>query len=151
MPPPWLVTNFSMQGDANVPSQTFTPSRSQSAQLGARTDTPSVPSLACPVCMGRMWPRKQELQRHMLSHLPSSLYCPFPRCPWRGNRNDNLRTHWQIMHAGFRQAPEPKHSKIYDPAPLVELVLSGQSTIEGAAEMALSVVKTRAQDLGKDD
>jgi hypothetical protein len=128
------------------PSQleTSSPPESPLAEHNAPEDTePQV----CPIC-NVVFYRRQERNRHMRSFLPHSIYCPFEQCPWRGDRHDNLKKHWSTKHDHI-QFPEQQSCQIYDPDPLVELVVRGHLLIESAAEVALLVVEQRAQELNK--
>jgi hypothetical protein len=131
-----------MEGDDHPPFVTPAPSQDQVADLDAPTDNP------CPLC-GRNFRRSQDRNRHIRTFLPHWVYCPFPRCPWRGDRPDNLRAHWKTSHAKCGQVLNQEHCKIYDPALLVKSVVDRESSIESAAYVALLEVERRAQELGK--
>ena len=69
------------------------------------------------------------------------------------NRRENLVSHWKEKHAASGQPPQKQQLsqyQIYDPAPLVTRIVSGQMLMEEAERIALSNVKTRAQELGKE-
>jgi hypothetical protein len=52
-----------------------------------------------PTCNpNQTWCRKQELERHVLRHLPHHLYCPHPSCGWRGSRRYALTEHYKRKH-----------------------------------------------------
>jgi hypothetical protein len=114
----------------------------------------SVPRLPwrCPVCAAtfRRW---QDQRRHILTHLPKSLYCPEPDCCWRGDRPDSLIKHWWNDHPSS-SGQEPDNSDkgqftIYEPEPLVEGLLNGSISIQEAQTVAKLKVKIRAEELGK--
>ena len=135
-----------MPGDANPvqPSFTPTPFPSQVAQLGVPTDASSL----CPVC-GQSFGRPAERNRHVRTHLPLWLYCPFLGCSWRGDRSYTLSTHWTEKHANFGEAPRPEDCKIYNPASLVQPVISGELVIEEATAIAVQAVRLRALEQDK--
>jgi len=102
----------------------------------------------CPMC-GRNFRRSQDRDRHIRTFLPHWVFCPFPLCPWRGDRQDNLKAHWTTAHANCGQVLQQEHCKIYDPHPLVRSVACRELGIETAAYTALLEVERRAQVLGK--
>lgn len=112
--------------------------------LGAPMDAPP----QCPICR-RDFCRSQERDRHLRTFLPHWFFCPFPHCAWRGDRSFNLKRHWTTTHATFGEAPKPEDCKIYDPDPLVQLVVCGESPIEPVITIALREVQSRAQVLHK--
>jgi len=122
-------------------------SHDQGAQLN-ESSSPLRPE--CPNC-GENFNRRQERDRHLRSYLPHFTYCPFSRCPWRGDRHDNFKTHWEKAHENGGMVPAQQQTQIYNPKGLVMLILCGALTIEGAASIALSVVAIRAHELGKRD
>ena len=140
------------QGDTNfvhvAPTSATAPASSQSqvaqVQLGAPMDAPQ----QCPICRLDFY-RPQERDRHLRTFLPHWFFCPFPRCAWRGDRFFNLKKHWTATHATFSEAPKPEDCKIYDPEPLVQSVVRGESPIESVITTALQEVQTRAQVLHK--
>jgi len=116
----------------------------------APVDTPQYP---CPICK-RTFKRTQERNRHLRAFLPHRIYCTFPQCPYRGDRHENLVTHWKEKHSHTNggQAPQQQQEcQIYDCNQLVTQVISGDMTMENAIADALSKVETRAQMLGKED
>ncbi|KAI0288508.1 hypothetical protein BC826DRAFT_683247 [Russula brevipes] len=125
-------------------------SQSQATSLNPPTGMSSQPRLVCPKC-GVHFRRKQERVRHIRSHLPFCAFCPFPGCPWRGDRKVVLNRHWRIKHSGHEEVPMPSRNEIYvyDPAPLVKLVVEGDLTVDSAAGAALLEVERRAGELGK--
>jgi len=98
---------------------------------------------------GKRFNRKQERDRHIRSYLPHSIYCPFPRCPWRGDRQVNLTKHWKENHPNYGPAPRQQQSRIYNPDSFVEQVVCGELTVEFAAEIALLRVESRTWELDK--
>jgi len=130
-----------MELDNPPPFVTPVPSQGQDTELDAPTDNP------CPLCR-RNFRRGQDRNRHIRTFLPHWVYCPFPCCPWRGDRQDNLKAHWKT-HANCGQVLKQEQCKIYDPALLVKSVVDGELSIESAAYTALLEVERRAQELGK--
>jgi hypothetical protein len=116
----------------------------QAAQVGASADALT----QCPLC-GRTFPRKQERDRHVGTYLPYCLFCPSDRCCWRGDRAYDLKTHWLTTHADLGKCPQPDDCRIYNPDPLVQSLISGNSTIGQVREIALQAVRIRAPELDK--
>lgn len=114
------------------------------AQVGASADAPP----KCPLC-GRNFIRRTERDRHVGTYLPHWIFCPLDCCSWRGNRAYDLKTHWLTTHADFGKDPQPDDCRIYNPDPLVQEVVSGESSIERVREIALQAVKIQAPVLGK--
>jgi hypothetical protein len=87
----------------------------------------------------------------MRTFFPHPIACPSPQCSFRCGRYNILTEHWEKKHplANLGQAPELQYCQIYDPDPLVKMVVSGSLTIEEAAERALSEVEMEAPRLGK--
>jgi hypothetical protein len=140
---------LTMQGGVNpvyatLPSDSPSSSPKQTSLLSA----PAHALPQCPVC-GRNFPRPQERNRHIRAVLPHFLFCPISRCAWRGNRSDNLNSHWVTMHANLGAAPKPEECMIYDPNPFVQKVVSGELSMESAEASALQAVESRAQELRK--
>ena len=98
---------------------------------------------------GRYFRRSQDRDRHIRTFLPHWVFCPFPLCPWRGDRQDNLKAHWKTAHADCDEVLKQEYCKIYDPIPLVKSVVCRELSIEFAAHNALLEVERRAQELGK--
>jgi len=145
----WLPT-FQVQ-DTNLvhaPPQLVMPSPSQNPVAQA---APAPTQLfVCPPC-GRGFGRWQDRDRHVRTHLPYTYYCPFPRCPWRGDRPENVLRHWDNMHSEYQPAPSWQQCQIYHSNGLVTAILDGALTVEEAAEVALSVVAIRAMETDKGD
>jgi hypothetical protein len=108
---------------------------------------PQQPS--CPKC-GKGFSRKPERNRHIrTSHLPHSIYCPFPRCAWRSGRYEQLTKHWAMKHPNHGPTPGRQQSQIYDADQLVGLVVCGVCTVELVVQFALTEVERRAWELDK--
>jgi len=129
----------------NVPPQLVMPSPPVAQAAPAPTQL-----VVCPPC-GRGFGRWQERDRHVRTHLPYTYYCPFPRCPWRGDRPENVSTHWYNMHSEYGPAPSRQQCQIHNPNGLITAILDGALTVEEAAEIALSVVAIRAMEFDKGD
>jgi hypothetical protein len=112
-------------------------------------DTPSN-ALRCPVCE-HSFRRTQERDRHVRTHLPYSLFCPFPGCSWRGDRPYTLPAHWTERHPNFGASPDPEDCNLYKPDPLVQSIISGESLVEEMIVIALQMIRIRAQELGRVD
>jgi hypothetical protein len=122
------------------------PSASSQSQLGVPTNARE--RWPCPVTgCTKDFGRPQERDRHLLTYLPYWLFCPFPDCSWRGDRYNNLKNHW-LIHANTSLCPRIEDCKIYEPAPLVQSIVRGESLIEVTAT-AISAVTSRAIELDK--
>jgi hypothetical protein len=109
------------------------------------TCIPQLAPFVCPVCQRRCG-RRQELKRHLFSfHLPFWIFCPYFRCPWRGHRVEDLRTHLDHQQCG----PEPnrRQYEIYDSDLVAGWILDGDASVEIAADYALDFVRQRAWEL----
>jgi len=104
----------------------------------------------CPRC-DRGFRRWQDRNRHICTHLPRPYYCPFPRCPRRCGRPEDVRKHWNDMHSEYGPAPSKQQSQIYYSKGLVTAIVDGALTADEAAEIALSVVAIKAIELDKGD
>jgi hypothetical protein len=119
-----------------------TDSSSRDVSVSKSSSTPP-PTRFCPMC-GQQFGRPQEWQRHILStHLPYWLHCPYPRCPWRGHRREEFKTHLK-EHPNFPQT-DPCH--IYDTKIVLDLIRNG-TPVEVAAKFALDFVSEKAHELG---
>jgi hypothetical protein len=84
--------------------------------------------------MATKFGRAQELERHILGHLPRWICCTQPGCDWTGYRRDLLRGHLRKEH---RDVPLREHGseeikKIYDAKRLVKRLLKKKITVEQA-------------------
>ncbi|KAH9977922.1 hypothetical protein BGW80DRAFT_1456061 [Lactifluus volemus] len=70
---------------------------------------------------------------------------PLFRCPWRGHRVEDLRTHLDHQQCG----PEPnrRQYEIYDSDLVAGWILDGDASVEIAADYALDFVRQRAWEL----
>ncbi|KAI9452216.1 hypothetical protein BJY52DRAFT_946735 [Lactarius psammicola] len=116
---------------------------------------PQVPFLAtvftldrqyCPKCW-KKFGRRQDRDRHLLLHLPCSLYCPYPSCSWRGDRTNLFRQHWNAHACG----PVPKREgyQIYPSKMILDWITNGRVSTDVAADYALLFAEGKARDLGK--
>lgn len=108
---------------------------------------PNEPTLSippeCPVC-GKQFKRVQERDRHVESHLPHSIYCPFQDCSWTGRRQWDFKVHWG-KHQGVDQVPGKEKNVIYEPKEYVRSILDGTSPV--ASEVVRSALLTAKQRL----
>ncbi|KAH9011298.1 hypothetical protein EDB85DRAFT_1132138 [Lactarius pseudohatsudake] len=140
---PQLVT-VSSTNPAGHPSHNtlvLRQNRTSAAQRSNAHPPSSKPSLPCPIC-GKTSRRKQERNRHLLSHLPCYISCSFDACPWRGDRKDTFRKHLYVDH----QTPElGEHGyQLYNPWPLVDRIVEGSISIEDAKQFAIADVERMA-------
>ena len=88
----------------------------------------------------------QDRDRHIRTFLPYWVYCPFPRCPWRGDRRENLKD-WKMAHASCSRVLVQEYCKIYDPSLLAWSAVCGKLSTESAAYTVLLEGERRAQEL----
>jgi len=96
---------------------------------------------ACPdpTCLSdRTWGRQQELERHVLKHLPPHIYCPHSDCFWRGSRRYALAEHYERKHPEDT-VPPPEMSTIYDAKPLAKRLVNREITMAEATDEARKV------------
>jgi hypothetical protein len=92
----------------------------------------------------------QELKRHLLSiHLPDCLYCPHPRCKWRGHRKDDLKLHLTTHPNRLKCASKlsPEQYSIYDVDLILSWILDDNEPVEKVARFALNFVFERGLEL----
>lgn len=95
--------------------------------------------------------RHQELERHVLKHLPPHICCPHPCCRWRGSRRYALMDHWKKKHP-HDEVPDPRSPDafiIYDAKRLAKRLVSREITLAQAVDEADASVRNKAVELGK--
>ncbi|KAH9080406.1 hypothetical protein EDB83DRAFT_979407 [Lactarius deliciosus] len=107
--------------------------------------TGSCPDPTCTVDCGRL----QELERHVLKHLPHYIYCPHPDCSWRGNRRYSLIDHYKKQHGEVLDRDSSDVFTIYDGKRLAKRLVNRELTLEQATDEADGLVRTKAVELGK--
>jgi len=100
--------------------------------------------------------RMQELGRHTSSlHLPCSLCCPHPSCPWRGTRKDELIKHVTKGRCGKEAKLDPVLYKIFDAKCILDWIYEDSTetlvNFNSCVVLAyvLDLVRERAMELGK--
>ncbi|KAH9022562.1 hypothetical protein EDB85DRAFT_1995797 [Lactarius pseudohatsudake] len=107
----------------------------------------------CPICW-ESFPRRQERDRHELTHVPYFIHCPLPHCTWRGNRADLFKKHWQQVdhcsyHGYYGRAPERSQIETFNPSLILNQITNGSiSPGEGEAQ-AIFLVQMKAHELQK--
>ncbi|KAI0293209.1 hypothetical protein BC826DRAFT_1015896 [Russula brevipes] len=135
----------------HLPSQNFMPAPSQ-IQVPQRNAPTPARLLVCPKSKcNATFGRKQDRTRHFRSHLPYSIFCPFPRCPWRGRRQDIFKWHWEKKHLDHGQTPAQHQTLVYNPDSLLKSIDLDALTFESALEIALSIMRVRATELDRVD
>ena len=94
----------------------------------------------------RSFNRLQDLERHVLQHLPRYMYCML--CNWTGNRRYALHGHRNKHHCGAT-VPEREGYIIYDAKVLVKQLLNGEITEDRAVHEARVSFRNKAAQLGK--
>ena len=102
----------------------------------------------CPTCSAD-FVRPQDRERHLLSHLPSWIYCPFPLCTWTGYRVDALRRHWphHNHHDPDNHILKREAFEIYNAPEFVDQIIAGTMTTDVAVDKALELVRAKALQL----
>jgi hypothetical protein len=121
-----------------------TSAREEAGSKEATFATETCPFPKCRVRCGR----PQELERHILQHLPYYIYCEQPGCNWTGNRLYALRIHLADKHLGV-PVPELELFMIYDAKGLVKRLLNEEINVEQAVGEARSLFHKKAVQLGK--
>ena len=95
----------------------------------------------------RKYGRPQDLERHILQHLPHWIHCPRSGCNWTGNRLEILRAHLKKKHRG---APLPQREMfiIYNAKRIVKQLLKKEVTIALAEYEAWTSFEYGAVRLG---
>lgn len=107
------------------------------------------PCLA-PDCLAS-FDRPQERRRHLSTHLPHWIHCPYPGCWWRGDRLDVFRGHLGNSHPPSSQDLDEGQFKTYDPWPLIERIEDGSLSVEEAKNYAMRMVREKGSELGKQE
>lgn len=95
--------------------------------------------------------RRQDRNRHLLTHLPHWIHCPHPGCPWRGDRLSLFRRHWDRDndHPSSSRDLDDRQFRTYDPRPLVGKIEKGSLSIQDAKKYAILMVRKKALDIGQ--
>ena len=129
-----------------TPPASAPPSYTESSPNGSQSTTGPCPD---PTCKSkRSWGRKQELERHVLKHLPHYICCPHPSCFWSGSRRCAFKHHYKRKHMKG-QPPDlctPEASTIYNAKPLAKRLVNGEITLAEAINEA-NVQKAEQMDM----
>ena len=109
----------------------------------------STTEVACPdpTCSSDRWGRQQELERHVLKHLPPHICCPQSNCFWRGSRRYALVDHYKKKHPEDT-VPPPEVFIIYDAKLLAKRLVNGEITMAEATDEAEASIRKRAGKVG---
>jgi hypothetical protein len=103
----------------------------------------------CTVCLAE-FARMQDRKRHLVTHLPPGIHCPYPHCSWTSYRAEAFRRHWKDEHSvTHNRIPRKKEFEIYDPLVLVDRITAGTMTIDVAEAIALEQIRAKANQLQK--
>jgi len=130
-------------------SVSITPSQPQDLdEVNAQPNgaSPSIP-LGCPVCQNT-FPRVQERNRHVESHLPHSILCPFQGCTWTGRRKWDFKEHWRRKHLEAGEAPGVGANELYDLRDYAKSIVKG-TPVDAVARSAFAKVQESLGRLGK--
>jgi hypothetical protein len=110
--------------------------------------TESSPACPDPTCNSdRTWGRQQELERHVLKHLPHHICCPHSNCLWRGSRRYALVEHYKKKHPDDT-APLPEVFIIYDAQLLAKRLVNGEITMAEATDEAHASIQKKERKVG---
>ena len=99
-----------------------------------------------PTCNSNQnWGRKQELERHVLRHLPHHIFCPHPRCSWTGSRRYTFMEHFKKKHPNDKtpDCGAPEEFTIYDAKLLAKRLVDGEITMASAVNEAETLMRRR--------
>jgi hypothetical protein len=101
-----------------------------------------------PTCnQNQTWGRQQELERHVLRHLPHHIYCPYPSCGWMCSRRYALTDHYKRKHPEEKELDygAPEAFIIYDAKLLAKRIVNGEITIASAIKEVDTMVQKKVQ------
>ncbi|KAI9455346.1 hypothetical protein BJY52DRAFT_651669 [Lactarius psammicola] len=107
----------------------------------------------CPICQ-ELFPRRQERDRHELTHVPYFMHCPLPHCAWRGNRANLFKKHWQqedhrSYHGHYGHTPEWSQIETFDPWVILNQIVNGAISLREGEDQAIVLVRGKALELQK--
>ena len=107
----------------------------------------------CTICP-ELFARWQDRDRHKLQHLPYFMHCPLPHCPWRGNRAELFKKHWQqedhrSYHEYYGHNPEGSQIETYNPRDVLNKIRCGAIPPCEGEDEAIILVQVKAYDLQK--
>ncbi|KAI9437698.1 hypothetical protein H4582DRAFT_295472 [Lactarius indigo] len=107
----------------------------------------------CRICLAS-FPRRQERDRHELTHVPYFIHCPLPHCTWRGNRADLFKKHWQqedhrSYHEYYGRIPERSQIETFDPWLILKQIINGAISLREGEDQAIVSVQVKAYELQK--
>ncbi len=107
----------------------------------------------CPIC-SESFPRRQERDRHQLTHVPYFIHCPLPHCAWRGNRAGSFKKHWQqedhrSYHEDYGPTPERSQIETFDPWVILNQIINGTISLREGEDHAIFLVQMKAYELQK--
>ena len=115
--------------------------------------TPTRNRWRCRICPESS-PRRQERDRHELSHVPYFMHCPLPHCAWRGNRAGLFKKHWQkedhrSYYEHYGRTPGQSQIQTFDPWLILNQIISGAISLHDGEVQAIFLVQAKACDLLK--
>ena len=107
----------------------------------------------CIICP-KSFTRRQERNRHELSHVPCFLHCPLPHCAWRGRRAGLFRKHWEkedhrSYHEHYGRTPRRSQIQTFDPWMILNQIISGDISSHEGEVQAILLVQAKACELQK--
>ncbi|KAI9455343.1 hypothetical protein BJY52DRAFT_651475 [Lactarius psammicola] len=107
----------------------------------------------CPMCP-ESFPRRQERDRHELTHVPYFMHCPLPHCAWRGNCADLFKKHWRqedhrSYHEHYGRTPERSQILTFDPWVILNQIINGAISLHEGGIQAIFLVQMKAYELQK--
>ncbi|KAH9168839.1 hypothetical protein EDB89DRAFT_1559534 [Lactarius sanguifluus] len=101
----------------------------------------------CPACTTH-FNRRQDCDRHIVTHLPHWIHCPFPNCTWRGNRVKPFEIHWENDHGSYGHIPGREQFEIFNTQEFVNQIKAG-TPLSVVMDSAIERVRAMAHQLGK--
>lgn len=107
----------------------------------------------CHICT-ESFTRRQERDRHELTHVPYFMHCPLSHCTWRGNRASSFKKHWQRAdhrnyHEHYGHTPERSQIQTFDPWLILNQIINGAISLREGEVQAIGLVQVKASQLQK--
>lgn len=147
--PSATTASISPVSTASTPSASTT--TSSASTLPTSTTTSTGRPWQCLTCSAT-FARWQDRDRHIITHLPHWIHCPFPDCPWRGNRVEKFKKHWQTHpedHESYGLIPQREQFEIFNPNYFLDQIKTSTIPAHAAAVYAVDRVFQKADELQK--
>ena len=101
----------------------------------------------CPVCQ-KPFNRVQDRNRHIETHFPHWILCPFLDCDWTARRPCDFKGHRRKKHSETGQVTVGDAIMLYDPKEVVNMILKGKPVGE-VAQSAFTMTQESLERLGR--